>query len=315
MLDIRLLGSGGGLPMPDKYLSSILLGYKGRKILIDCGEGTQVAMRKFHTGFKTLDIICISHIHGDHLFGLPGLLSTLGNSERIDPITIIGPPGIYDAVKGLTLTITLPYDLKIIEIEEDRLEIVFRKNGLIISSDSKKKGDISLSTIELDHSAKCLGYSFHINRRPAFLRDKAIDLGIPQKLWARLQGGEDMDYEGKLYHHKLVLGDERPGIKVSITTDTRPTQDIPEFIKDSDLFICEGTYGDNGDQDKAIVNKHMTFEEAAILAKKGHVDKLLLTHFSPAIGNPMDYIENAKSVFENTELAYDGFKYTLKFED
>lgn len=315
MLDITILGSGGGLPMPDRYLSSIILAYKGRKILIDCGEGSQVAMRKFHTGFKTLDIILITHIHGDHLFGLPGLLSTIGNSERIDPITIIGPPGIYDAAKGLTLTITLPYDLKIIEIEESRLEIVSGKNGLIISSDSEKKGDISLSTIELDHSAKCLGYSFHINRRPAFLSDKAIDLGIPQKLWARLQNGEDIEYEDKVYKHRLVLGDERPGIKVSITTDTRPTEDIPEFIKDSDFFICEGTYGDNQDQDKAIVNKHMTFEEAAILAKKGHVDKLLLTHFSPAVDNPMDYLENVKSVFENTELAYDGLKYTLKFED
>ncbi|NLY45780.1 MAG: ribonuclease Z [Tissierella sp.] len=315
MLDIILLGSGGGLPLPNRYLSSIVLGYKGRKILIDCGEGTQVAMREFHTGFKSLDIICITHIHGDHLFGLPGLLSTMGNSERVDPITIIGPPGIYDAVKGLTLTIYLPYHINIIEVQKDTLEIISTKNGLTLSTDLSKKGDISVSTIRLDHSADCIGYSFYINRKPAFLKENAINLGIPQNLWGRLQYGEDVQYEGKLYNHKMVLGHQRPGIKVSITTDTRPTEDIPEFIENSDLFICEGTYGDHQDQNKAIVNKHMTFEEAAVLAKKGNVDQLLLTHFSPAVDHPMDYIENAKSIFENTELGHDGLKFTLKFKD
>lgn len=315
MLDITLLGSGGGLPLPNRHLSSMMMEYRGRKILIDCGEGTQVAMKRFHTGFKTLDIICITHLHGDHIFGLPGLISTLGNSERRDPVTIIGPPGILDALRGLIYTIIPPFRIDVAEIEGDRLEIEYIDNRLAILNDVSQKGDISLSTIELDHSAKCIGYSFYINRRPVFIRENAIRLEIPQRFWGILQKGEEVQHEDRLYTPEMVLGDERYGIKVSIVTDTRPTENIPQFIKDSDIFICEGTYGDNEDIDKAIANKHMTFKEAAMLAREGSTSRLLLTHYSPSVDNPKDYIENAKNIFQNTMLGYDGFKYSLKFED
>ena len=119
MLDLALLGVGGGMPMPNRYLSSLLINYKGRKILIDCGEGTQVSMRELGWGFKTLDLILITHIHGDHINGLLGLLATIGNSDRVEPLTIIGPDGIKNAINAFTVLVPyLPYELEVIEIKE-----------------------------------------------------------------------------------------------------------------------------------------------------------------------------------------------------
>ena len=115
MVDVVLLGCGGSMPTPERFLSSVVMMYKGNKILIDCGEGTQVSMRMCNTGFKTIDVICISHIHGDHIVGLPGLLGTIGNSGRTEPIVIIGPEGITKAVNGLkTIVEWLPYEINII---------------------------------------------------------------------------------------------------------------------------------------------------------------------------------------------------------
>lgn len=302
MLNIGLLGTGGGMPMPGRFLSSAILNYEGRKILIDCGEGTQVSMRILKWGFKSIDIICITHIHGDHIFGLPGLLSTIGNSGRTEPMTIIGPIGIENIIKGLMLSINyLPYDINIVEIQEDNLEIQIGSEKIIIS------------TIELAHSVPCLGYSFYIPRKPKFLVEKAELNKVPKGIWKDLQDGKVVHYEGKVYGPNMVLGKDRPGIKLSYITDTRPIAALIDFIKDSNLFICEGTYGDKDDIDKAIMNKHMTFAEAANLAKKANVEELLLTHFSTAMDNPERYLENATNIFPNTILGYDGLVEVLNF--
>ena len=318
VIDITLLGTGGGMPMVNRYLSSTLLTYKGRKILIDCGEGTQVAMRKFKTGFKSIDIICISHFHGDHIFGLPGLLSTMGNSDRTEPVTIIGPYGLKKVLSGLLLSLAyLPYDIYIIENPNEPIYIKARKSSLEfgeIDASSGSNSDIIIRSLELDHSSPCLGYSFYVNRMPKFLPEKARLNEVPKEIWKSLQRGEIIEYNGKEYFPDMVLGEERRGIKLSYITDTRPIDSIVDFISDSDLFICEGTYGDNEDLEKAIKNKHMTFEEAAELAYKGRVEELLLTHFSPSIEEPEVFKENAIRIFPNTIIGYDGMKKLLNYK-
>ncbi|MFR1316813.1 MAG: ribonuclease Z [Clostridium perfringens] len=315
MLNVTLLGTGGGMPMPNRFLSSVVMNFKGRKILLDCGEGTQVSMRVNGTGFKSIDIICISHLHGDHIYGLPGLLSTIGNSGRTEDIYIIGPKGIKEVIDGFLITLPyLPYKLNILE-DESNLEFMVKKEKMeLVELNEKISSDLSIKTLELDHSSPCLGYSFNIRRGRKFNVEKALMNKVPKEVWSKLQRNEEVSLNGVKYYSYMVLGDERKGIKLSYTTDTRPTEDIPGFIKESDLYICEGTYGSEEDMHKAIKNKHMTFKEAANLAKRGQVKELLLTHFSPSINDPKEYIHNAREVFENSHAGSDGEEKTLNFK-
>ena len=307
MLEVTLLGCGGGMPLPTRYLSAILLQYKGRKILIDCGEGTQVSMREINSGFKSIDIICITHIHGDHIIGLPGILGTIGNSGRQQPLYIIGPEGIKEAVAAARVIAKyLPYEVIVIENPQTSIE------GLT----DQLKGQVVIETLEVEHSSPCLAYKIYIKRQPKFDVEKAIMNQVPRLLWNRLQQGEDIiEYEGVTYVKEMVLGKQRKGIQVTVVTDTRPINQIIPFIQKSDLFICEGTYGSLTDIDKAIKKKHMTFEEAATLAKKAEVDQLLLTHFGAAMTDPADYKENATSIFEQTIIGEDHYSIQLNFKD
>lgn len=304
------------MPVPERFLSSLMVNYKGRNILIDCGESTQVSIRKYHTGFRAIDIICLTHFHGDHILGLPGLLLTIGNSNRTEPIIIIGPPGLNEIIEGLKVVIPyLPYSLDIIEMEEDKLDFTLTDKGLKLrEKEDLLEEDISISTIELDHSDPCIGYSFYIPRRPEFDLDKAKSNKVPREFWKNLQMGKTVIDKDKEYTPNMVLGEDREGLKLSFITDTRPIDSIIDFIKGSKIFICEGTYGDNEDIDKAIENQHMTFKEAADLAKKSNVEKLIITHFSPAVENPKDYEMNATSVFKDTIIGYDGLTMSLSFE-
>lgn len=303
MVDLVLLGCGGSMPTPERFLSSVVMMYKGHKILIDCGEGTQVSMRMCNTGFKTIDVICISHIHGDHIVGLPGLLGTIGNSGRTEPIVIIGPEGITKAVNGLrTIVEWLPYEINIIENPKESLSFI--------------NDEIDISFIEADHSSPCLGYSFYVRRTPKFDINSAVKNNVPKHIWNILQKkSESVEIDGTVYTRNMVMGEERRGIKISFITDSRPSSEMPHFIKDSDLFICEGTYGSDDDIDKAVKNKHMTFREAAGLARDGNVKKLLLTHFGTAMGDPYMFENNAKEVFEETIVGSDRLKFSLDFHE
>ena len=312
MVDLCLLGCGGGMPMPFRNLSATLLSFNGRKILIDCGEGTQVSMRMVGWGFKSIDVICITHCHGDHIIGLPGLLSTMGNSGRLEPLTIIGPEGISEVVNGLmVITKYLPYEVIIIENPREINLSLNKENIEVIDRD----GEIKINALELEHSAPCLGYSFYFKRERKFSLEKAIENNVPKVLWNKLQKGneEAILYEGKEYKKEMVLGEKRRGIKISLITDSRPLESMINFIDKSDLLICEGTYGNDDDLDKAIKNKHMTFKEAATLARDSNCEELLLTHFTPAMMDPKLYEDNAKSVFKNTIIGEDRLIKNISF--
>ena len=305
MIDLVLLGCGGNVPMPNRYLSSLFINYQGRKILIDCGEGTQVSMKIKNCGFKNIDLICITHLHGDHIIGLIGLLSTIGNSSRTEDLTIIGPVGIVKIINAIRVLVPyLPYNINIIENPRGNFSII-----------NKYLKDLEISTLELEHSTECIGYSFYFRRKSKFNIEKAINNNVPKVLWQKLQSGQNIIYNETKYTPDMVLGDNRKGIKVSFITDTRPLSSIPDFIKDSDLFVCEAMYGDDLEISKAIKNKHMTFREAANLAKLGNVNKLLLTHFSPSLEDPYFYKNNATSIFENTIIGEDRLELKLNFLD
>lgn len=305
MIDLVLLGCGGNVPMPNRNLSSLFINYRGHKILIDCGEGTQVSMRMKNCGFKDIDLILITHLHGDHIVGLIGLLSTIGNSGKSDNLTIVGPRGITEAINAIRVLVEyLPYKINIIEDPKETFSI---ENDIL--------KDLEISTLELEHSTECLGYSLYFNRTPKFNVQKALKNNVPKELWNRLQNSNEIFYNNRTYTSDMVLGDDRKGIKISFVTDTRPLFTIPDFIKDSDLFVCEAMYGDDMDISKAMKNKHMTFTEAANLARLGQVKKLLLTHFSPSLENPHEYLGNATRIFENTIIGEDRLSLSLNYED
>lgn len=301
MLDLCLLGCGGSLPVPQRALTSLLLSYNGKKILIDCGEGTQVSMKILGWGFKTIDVICFTHAHADHVVGLPGLLLTIANSEREEPLTIIGPPGFLKILNGLrVLCPQLPYQINFVEADLE--------GGINLSID-----DLSISSLALDHTVSCVGYSIYVNRARKFDPTKARANNIPVTLWGRLQKGEIVEHDGVTYHPDMVLGESREGLKLSYFTDTRPFDGLKDFVKDSHLLIAEGMYAEDSEIDKAIKNKHMLFSEAATIAREANVQELWLTHFSPSLTNPEDYIEKASSIFSNTIVGSDRLIKTLNF--
>ena len=302
MLDVCLLGTGGMMPLPYRWLTALMLRHNGSSLLIDCGEGTQISIKEKGWSFKPIDVICITHFHGDHISGLPGLLLTIGNAERKEPITIIGPKGLERIVNGLrVIAPDLPFKLKFIELDQKKQ--IFNLNGYEIEA------------FRVKHNITCYGYNVKINRKGKFNVENALKYNIPKTCWGRLQKGEVINDGENLYTPDMVLGKERKGIKLTYTTDTRPVDHIVEANKGADLFICEGMYGEEDKQDKAKEYKHMTFQEAAYLAKKGNVKELWLTHYSPSLVKPEEYMHTVKSIFRNSKAGKDHKTKILTFED
>ncbi|NLM06081.1 MAG: ribonuclease Z [Tissierellia bacterium] len=312
MIDYVFLGTGGGMPMTFRALSSLMLMYNGRKILIDCGEGTQVQMRKYHTGFRDVDIILVTHTHGDHIFGIPGLLSTMGNSDRTEKVYIVGPKGIKPVISGLLYSLKyLPFEVETIEVEEG----FYLKQGKDSLEITEEKTELWVEPFNLKHRIECIGFNIELARKPKFDPVKAKTLPIPVVYWKHLQNGEIVDFEGRTYYPEQVLGEPRKGIKVTFIGDTGYFNELSDHAKGADLIVCEGTYGDDEDIDKAKKNRHMTFREAARVAKDAEADDLIITHFSPSMGNPVEYRSNATSVFNKSFVAYDGLKGTINFKE
>jgi ribonuclease Z len=303
MLDVALLGCGGSMPIASRNLTSLLVSHSGKMLLIDCGEGTQVSLKILKWGFKSIDIICFTHYHADHVVGFPGLLLTIANSGREEPLTIIGPPGLKEVVKGLTVIAPyLPYELKLIELNCEE------SHSLMLSS-------FILHAQPVEHTIPCFSYGIEVERMRKFDRAKAEDENIPIEFWNRLRRGEEVNHNGRLLNQELVLGEARKGLKLCYCTDTRPIEPVVDLIKGAELFICEGMYGDDEFLPKALDNKHMLFSEAAKLAKAGEVKELWLTHFSPSLLNPEDYLDSTRKIFDNTILGKDRMTKTLNFAD
>ena len=304
MLDICLLGTGGMMPLPYRWLTSLMMRYNGSNILIDCGEGTQIAMKEKGWSPNPIDVICFTHYHADHISGLPGLLLSIGNSERTDDITMIGPKGLSRVVKALcTIAPELPFGLKFIEIEGPRQ--VFSLNGYEIEA------------FKVSHNVTCYGYTVRIPRTGRFDADKAKELDIPLSYWNRLQKGETIEDAGRVFTPDMVIGPARRGLKVTYCTDSRPVPVISEMAGDADLFICEGMYGEPGSEEKAKEHRHMTFYEAAKLAAAADPQpkEMWLTHYSPSLSYPKDYEKEVRKIFRNTHAAKDGRSVSLLFED
>lgn len=302
MLDVCLLGCGGMMPLPYRYLTALMTRYNGSSLLIDCGEGTQIAIKERGWSFKPIDVICFTHYHGDHISGLPGLLLTMGNADRTEPLTLIGPKGLERVVGCLrVIAPELPFPIVFKEIEGAEQEFVI--------------SGYRIRAFRVNHNVLCYGYTLEIDRAGKFDPAKAKSQDIPLKYWSRLQNGETIRDEERIYTPDMVLGSPRKGIKLTYTTDTRPTESIRRNADKSDLFICEGMYGDKEKASKAAEYKHMTFYEAAELAKNADVREMWLTHYSPSLTRPEPYMDEVRQIFLQAKAGKDGMSAELNFED
>lgn len=302
MLDVCLLGTSGMMPLPKRWLTALMTRYNGSSLLIDCGEGTQLAIKEQGWSFNPIDVICFTHYHGDHISGLPGLLLTMGNADRREPVTMIGPKGLERVVTALrVIAPELPFEIKFIELTGQE-QVIYIKG-------------YKIHAFKVLHNITCYGYNIEIERNGKFLVEKAESLSIPKVYWSKLQKGENVEYGGNTYTPDMVLGDRRKGIKLTYCTDTRPVPVIAQMAKGADLFVCEGMYGEKDKEGKAREYKHMTFNEAAKLGREAEPKEMWLTHYSPSLIHPEEYMKEVREIFENIYPGKDGKTVTLKFDE
>ena len=293
------------MPLPYRYLTSLMLRYNGKGILVDCGEGTQVALRKKGWSPKPVDVILFTHYHADHISGLPGMLLTMGNEERTEPVLMAGPKGLSRIVNSLrVIAPELPFEIQFLELSER--EQTFDLPG---------EKDFHIHAFRVSHNVPCYGFAFELDRAGRFDAARAQAQGIPLKLWSRLQKGETIETEEGTYTPDMVLGPPRKGLKLVYSTDTRPCESIVKYASGADLLICEGMYGEPDKAEKAREHKHMTFTEAARIARKAAPKQMWLTHYSPSLIRPEEYMDPVRSIFPESIAARDGRTTTLAFEE
>lgn len=302
MIDLLLLGNGAMVPLPNRPLSALLMRVNGSLVLFDCGEGTQVQMRKFHWGFRQIDAICLSHLHADHVAGLPGLFHTIANAGRTEPLHIYGPTGTIAVVQGLRVIAEwLPYDMVIHELDDgDTFDLL---PGV--------RASVRLGL----HRITCLGWRIDVERAPAFQPEKARERGVPQADWGRLQRGESVIADIGLVEPAEVLGPPRQGVSFSFVTDTRVTPGLRELVAGVDLLVCESTYGLAADNEKAETWGHLTLNQACDFASEAGVGGLWLTHFGGTIEDPASLEPAARELFPATTIGQPGLTTTLAFPE
>ena len=307
MVDITLLGTSALFPLPERALTSVFLFCEGHSILFDCGEGTQTAARKSDVSLMKTDIIAITHYHGDHILGLPGLLQTMSSLKRTEPLYIMGPENISEELAPiLKLTGFTTFEIILMEISEE-----LRLCELI-------KGwpyEAILTPFPTVHRIKSQGYVFKLGRAGKFLPEKAKALNIPVTQWSVLQKGQSINLDDKIIMPDQVLGEPRKGLKFVFSGDTAMCETLTSEAKEADLLICEATYGENEQAELATEHGHMNFAQAAETAKRADVKNLWLAHYSPRIERPSYYLQHAKDIFPKTFCGYDGMRMTLNFED
>jgi ribonuclease Z len=259
-------------------------------------------MKKAGFSAKPIDVICFTHYHADHISGLPGMLLTMGNAERTEPLTMIGPKGLERVVNALrVIAPELPFEIRFLEIEGPNQH--FSINGYEIDA------------FRVNHNVLCYGYTLEIKRAGRFNLEEAQKLPIPRNYWGRLQKGETVEYEGQTYEPRLVMGAPRKGIKLTYCTDTRPAKSLVQFAQESDLAILEGMYAEADKLEKAKQYKHMTFYEAAHVARDAKVRELWLTHFSPSLVRGEDYMDKVRGIFPYASLGKDGRMTELAYKE
>ena len=306
-LEAFILGCGGMMPLPNRHLTSVLLRRVGELFLFDCGEGTQVSLRKLNLRWKKISVIFISHTHADHVTGLPGLLMLSSQVERDEPLYIIGPPKIADFIEASrqVLDMFINYEIIVREITEP---------GVVYEGE-----DFHVRAFPLRHTKPCYGYVLEEDKRPGeFHPEKAEALNVKRgPLWAALQAGKAVKAEdGSEVQPEQVLGDERMGRKFSFVTDTLAFPQISSEVADSDLFICEGMF-EKALEESAREKKHMTAEQAARLALAANVKKLALIHYSPRYTEYelKQVIKEAEAIFPKEVLSKDRMVFPTEYLD
>ena len=296
MLDVCLLGTAGMMPLKNRFLTSLYTEYQGNGFLIDCGEGTQVALSYHGLKMSRITYILITHAHADHISGLPGLLLSIGNNGRTAPVTVVYPESAEYCIKALlTVCGELPYEI-VLQPTSDSEPQAF--NAKEISP------DLRIRSMPVSHTVPCVGYSAILNRRPVFIPEKAKALGVP--------GNSVTLDNGKVVTTENVIGSPRKPLKLTYVTDSLPLPEIAALATDSDLFICEGMYGDTSKKKSMNEKGHMLMQDACGLAAAAGVRRLWLTHFSPAVKEPQIYAEELKELFQAVIVPEDGTKIQLK---
>ncbi len=308
MIDVTVLGTAALMPIPERALSSALLRCSGRSILFDCGEGTQTAARRAGVSLMKTDVIAITHYHGDHIFGIPGLLQTMSVMGRTDRLYITGPGNIArELAPILRLAGPLAYEISLFTLPDSGMRLSELIPGW--------REGARLTPFKTDHRVASRGYSFTLSRAGKFLPERALELHVPQNQWKLLQGGEAVTVGDRTVEPAEVLGPPRKGLKVSFTGDTAYCAGLVEGARDADLLISDATYGDDAQAQAAADYGHMTFSLAARAAREANVRELWLTHFSQMMEDPEVYLPAARGIFPNTLCAHDGMGVTLRFEE
>lgn len=304
--EVFSIGTSGMMPLPGRFLTSALVRREGSLFLFDAGEGTQVSLRLLNLKWKKIDAIFISHMHADHVTGLPGLLMLSSQVDREEPLYIFGPEKLKEYVdqNRRILDMYINYDIVVIPAKEG---VVYEKE------------DFAINAYRLDHTKPCFGYSLvEKKRKGEFFPEKAEALGVEKgPLWGKLQRGESVTLaNGNVVHSSDVMGKEREGRKFSYITDTLYFPSISDFVKDSDILFCEAMFEDALKED-AKDKKHMTAKEAAHIARDANAKMLCLQHYSPRYSNSelSILLDEAKSVFNNTILTKDRMRFEIPLKD